>query len=444
MKNEVARLQEVLGNTPEGSAWALKALHPADPVVEVAGLPDDTSTNVVMLNYQAAYTIRAPSETIDPTWGFVMQVQSNPVNFGYWIKTDENGGPSGTFSPLLNPQLVGTTIMDKAIAWSDKVKRWRMAYMSITLDFDGPALSNQGSIAGTMAPHSPFTFYYGAQYDTVGSQIAFHPIRAPSGPSSSDFPNFSRIISNPNAYSGEARDGIYMPLKLTRTHQQWKSEADIEHWVNYTQVAEKIVLAIPTAASLTSYPHPGLTSFYSNPITKMADVRYIPPFGNDLVGHIAAKNLSVASGFNVIVRAGFECQVGSGSELTPFMRLSPPSDRLALESYFQISRTMKDGYPASYNSLGKLWNIIRGAAIALSPAIAAIPHPAAKGIGAGIGLIASALPAHKERRKKAETMPQAAKQELTREVEAKVRSDQRQRPKRPARVRRPKQQKQKA
>jgi hypothetical protein len=444
MKNEVARLQEVLGNTAEGSAWALKALHPADPVVEVAGLPDDTSTNVVMLNYQAAYTIRAPSETIDPTWGFVMQVHSNPVNFGFWIKTDENGGPSGTFAPFLNPQLVGTTVMDKAEAWSDKVKRWRMAYMSITLDFDGPALSNQGSIAGTMAPYSPYTFYYGVQYDTIGNQAAFHPIRAPGRPSESDFPNFSRIISNPNAYSGEARDGLYLPLKLTRTHQQWKSEADLEHWVNYTYVAEKRALAVPTSTSATSYPHPGLTTFYSNPTTKSAEVKIMPPFGNDLVGHIAAKNLSVASGYNVIIRAGFECQVGSGSELTPFMRLSPPSDRLAIESYFQISRSMKDGYPASYNSLGKLWNIIRGAAIALSPAIAAFPHPAAKGIGAGLGLIAAALPAHKQRRKKVETMPQAAKQEFTREVEAKVRTDQqKQGPKRPLRVRRPKQ-KQKA
>jgi len=76
---------------------------------------------------------------------------------------------------------------------------------------------------------------------------------------------------------------------------------------------------------------------------------------------------------SVYVRAGYEIQVAPGSIYSPQLKMSPPHDPVAIENYFQIARQLKDAYPADYNDLGKIWDVISGAAKAVSPFLAAIP-----------------------------------------------------------------------
>lgn len=177
---------------------------------------------------------------------------------------------------------------------------------------------------------------------------------------------------------------------------------------------------VPIATEVLSYPHPGLNSFYSNMTSQIFDGDLVPRIGNDLVAHIAGKNISVQSGFNMMVRLGLECQVANGADLSPFARVSPASDRKAIEQYFAISRLMKDGYPASYNNLGKLWNVIRSTALTIAPMLSLGPHPAMKAIGAITGGVASLLPAYKEKpkskRANAEKAPAAVVETVAKDV----------------------------
>jgi len=92
---------------------------------------------------------------------------------------------------------------------------------------------------------------------------------------------------------------------------------------------------------------------------------------------------------SIYVRCGFEIQVPAGSLYSPQLKMSPPHDAVAIENYFQIARQLKDAYPADYNDLGKIWDVISGAAKAVAPFLSAIPV-AGPALAAGLPLVAGA------------------------------------------------------
>lgn len=66
-------------------------------------------------------------------------------------------------------------------------------------------------------------------------------------------------------------------------------------------------------------------------------------------------------------RGGWEYQVAPSTTLVSFAKTSPVYDPQALATYFKISRELKDGYPADYNDLGKILDVIKGAAKTVLP-----------------------------------------------------------------------------
>jgi hypothetical protein len=92
---------------------------------------------------------------------------------------------------------------------------------------------------------------------------------------------------------------------------------------------------------------------------------------NGTFAHICARNLDVTTSFTFYIRMGIEMQVCPGSVLSPQMKLSPPHDQMALDAYFAIARELKDGYPADFNDLGKIWEVISRAGKAVLPFIGA-------------------------------------------------------------------------
>jgi hypothetical protein len=65
-------------------------------------------------------------------------------------------------------------------------------------------------------------------------------------------------------------------------------------------------------------------------------------------------------------------------------------DCRALDTYFAIARELKDAYPADYNDLGKIWDIISRVGKKVLPVLKVMPGPIAQGIattaGGAIGL----------------------------------------------------------
>jgi hypothetical protein len=47
---------------------------------------------------------------------------------------------------------------------------------------------------------------------------------------------------------------------------------------------------------------------------------------------------------------------------------------MALDAYYAISRELKDAYPADYNDLGKIWDVIKKAAVNTLPLLRHVPY----------------------------------------------------------------------
>lgn len=397
-----------LGSTPTGAQWCLKALHPSDPETEVRGIPDPSSVPSVLMNYQSTFTLHA-SATATGVWSFDAQVIPHPVGMISALRDDS----VGLQQPLefLNSQLAGNTHAAKFASFISQFKRWRLAYMGVTVHQDGPALSDQGTIVVCQPPVAMTTHSLCSWYAASPGLVCNPPV---SSLKLSDLPSFDASQSLPNSYLANSRDGVYIPLKLTQTDQRWYSMTDamflgldrrIESQFNATDSLVLPTNTIPTGTG-GYYPFLSLAPAHVLSQTSGPNGDLTSPPLNDQWANVSVRNASVNSSFTFFVRLGLECQCGPGSIMSPQQRISPPYDFDAIKAYYAIAREMKDAYPADYNDLGKLWNVIRGVALNILPKLKAIPHPVAQGL-ASVGDVISLLPESSSREPRAEsTAPQ--------------------------------------
>lgn len=379
------------GSTDTGRDWCIKALHPADPLTEVRGVPDYQAEPTTLLNWQTQFKI-TPNAAATGTWSADICLMSDPSTFAWYSATDSVGT---TVANCLNTQL-GATLTDAAAALYANAKRWRCAYMSATIYLDAPALSNQGMVTAAQYPVVPA--YSFTPSIAVGA--------APSGRcammkvvkfSGNDVPSYDKLRVMPNAYFGEAKDGVYMPLKLEPNHVKYRGNAD--RWgdgIGFSYTGSGV--SWPVAAGVPPSPGWPYSSGYETPVywnttTSTIDGSQIPGFGNDNVGGICFQNLSVNAGLTVVIRYGCEVMCNPGSIWAPYLRLAPPSDEKALSTYYAIARELKDAYPADFNDWEKLWGTIKRAASAVSPFLSYL-GPAGNAIRSGgeaIGKVVDAV-----------------------------------------------------
>lgn len=108
---------------------------------------------------------------------------------------------------------------------------------------------------------------------------------------------------------------------------------------------------------------------------------------NENWAHACFQNMSVGTRLVCYWRVGFELQCHPDSTWSPYLRLSPPYDRSAIEAYFKIARELKDAYPVEYNDKGKLWDIIKKAIRTALPVVGAMGPFGAMAAGLGSFLI---------------------------------------------------------
>lgn len=429
LKDHILAKQAILGATDSGRNWCLKALHPSDPLTEVLGIPDEDCVPTAFVNYQSTFTINAPVGLTTPAWKFDACLIPHPIGQMYVRTASVDDAVSFQFNHL-NPQISGATHSDKFTSFCASYERWRLAYMAVTVYQDAPALANQGTIVVCQPPVQPRRVNLGM------STIPYtDPTRAPACCmphldlyDQYDFPEYDRSQSMPNSYFARSDAGCYVPLKLTTTCQRWHStdEAVMVAGDNRSLIPNElpilqrsgavVILGVPTLADLPpagAFPFPSLcpatrvntVSVSGRTSTAMVVGETTSDMCNDVWAHISARNLSPSCNYSFFVRAGYEVQVCPSSQMSPQLRLSPPSDELALKHYFSIARELKDGYPADYNDLGKLWEVIKNAANAVLPAVKAMPviGPIATafepGMRAGIGALEKALKSTSKRDK---------------------------------------------
>jgi len=387
LKNIIDARASILGDTPSGVDWCIKALHPSDPLTEVRGIPDKSAVPSLLLNYQSTATIK-PTVGATGVWSFDSTLLPHPVAPFFGVVTDSIH-PQG-YVPFnhLNPQLDGITHAEKFASFAKLAQRWRLAYMSATVYLDAPDLSNQGTIVVSQVPISFLETNGAFAFEEITKASPMMTTKI-SQPGPEDYPQFDKCQAMPNAYFNRAREGAYVPLKLTKTCQQWHSMADSTMFcvTSHSGDPNYPVIAAPPASvtGVGGYPFPSLTPFgVTMPLNQDNTTwtgQLTSALCNDTVAHICAKNLSVNSGVTIFFRMGYELQVVADSVLSPQLKLSPPYDSTALKHYFAISRELKDAYPADYNDLGKMWDVISGVAKTVAPWLRLIP-----GIGAALSM----------------------------------------------------------
>jgi hypothetical protein len=372
-----------LGATSAGADWCLKALHPSDPITEVRGIPDESAVPSMFMNYQAVYTI-SPAVNATGTWSLDGQLIPNPFSFGCATYTDSTGYAMREF---VNPQIEGAMHSNRLAEFLSAFSRWRLAYGGLTIVQDGPDLANQGTVVACQKPVEPPRF--NCFHDNFGSNAngapatgwhhAFHL-------ETKDLPSYQTSQAMPNAYFGKSKEGLYMPLKLTKTHQTWHSHRDLTYQATaaslapYTNELTGGALAVPVSSNQFAYgqyPFPSVNDLHAFQMPSPPQITLVgqltSDFCNENWGDFSFRNLAVTTSLSFFFRMGFEMQLQPGSMLAPHLKLSPPSDEVAVRNYFMVSRELKDAYPAEYNDLGQIWDVISGVLKTASPFLNLVP-----------------------------------------------------------------------
>lgn len=386
-------MSESLGETELGAQWCLKALHPSDTVVQAPGVPDENCMSTVVLNYQTVHSITVPAGTGDG-WQCDVQLTPHPIQFArYSTATSAGVGISNPSVPIFNSQLVAATHKARYDMLTDMASAWRLVYFGCTAALDAPALSNQGTVVVCQKPVKASYFQTG-HATACARKIAVYNVDA--------LPNYDVSQAMPAAYYSLAKEGAYVPLRLSRTSQNWTCPADgvvvsddyaVGAWGQGIDDSEAFRIAGAAGAptgQMSSSMFPTCTQpYWDGGVDAMAgDVS--SPLLNDYVADLSFRGLSAAAGVKLFLRVGIEFLVPPASVLSAQLRMSPGYDPLAMSKYFQISRQLKDAYPEEYNEKNILWNIIRKVASAAAPMLSAVPSVGPL-LSAGAGVL-GALP----------------------------------------------------
>lgn len=387
------------GSTESGADWAKKALHPSKHEGDMLGMPDETSFPTLMFDYVWNVDIAAPAGmAADETWYLSMAqlpFAAGPVAFSSGI----TGEAASDWSMIGNPQLTGADITAKCEAISAVMERHRIVYQAITARFNAPALSNQGSVTAAMVAAKPVVLNFTSPgVATAGASVkavaASHLLAYTSG----DTPSLAKISGMHNQYTGLARDGLYMPMKLTTENQEWISSYDAYLTVPKAYAPSSLFngsrYSIPqsdTFPTVSGWPFgasvnpvtqkltpagDGYTQFVGDPVFK---------FGSSMVGASYWTGLSSTSTITLTIRLGVQGQIYPGSTLTSLVKDPVVYDPRALEQYFAVVQNLPDAYPASFNDLNKLWSVINDIARYVAPGLVLVPKvgvPLSLGVGA--------------------------------------------------------------
>lgn len=368
----------VLGSTPHGTDWCIKALHPASPAHLKGGVPDKNNVPTALQAFTTQMVIpTAPSGETLPTTNYDLDVviYANPVVFGCVRYTNQSYAevPVTVFTPILNTSLLsGATYNDLLKFFTDNVEGYRLVNGSATAHMDATSITDSGTVCGVSYLNTPMPGVYTRENAAVWpSNWAVIGSRHRTTTEWADAPRpWETLISMPGAYVAEAREGIYAPLRLDRKFDFKLTNAKSLHFNNRhaewlhtpSQVREPFPAThqVSFPFGLPSSSWPGWAGEGECPnVDVIAEV----PCATRNVCHLAFRNLTAGAKFSLTVRQTYELMVSPGTTYAPSLTSPPDLDDMALKSYFAITKKMAFAYPGDHNSLGdilkKVWAVAK-------------------------------------------------------------------------------------
>jgi len=430
MKNIINTFGKELGVTQDGRNWCLKALHPSESV-PVVGIPDRSGQQTAMLNYTSRFEITDPAASAT-SWGVDLSLLPHPIAMLAATFRDNTDTFTQT-ATFYNPQVGdGTlTVQQRFTAWRAFVQRYRLAYASATVELDATALTDSGNVSAAQYPVKKVrhTFQPNERISDLTSAAGIYQLGASATAGSvatnfstycvnsfsyqaNDEPDYSTLVNMPRAFVGQAREGVYMPLIIDSVEQKWFGESNMSFYggvaggegaiygSTITTVVDDAVIvsgayqtsaaawpfAKSGAATTTSYVRPNsarlILANIANPalntVMCMTGDQWVP-MCNATVGHMCFKNLNPAAKLVVTVRMGWEIEAQPGTTYSMMLQPSPLHDPVSLDMYYYIRHRMADAYPAEYNDLNKLLQVLIAGARASLP-ILSMMHPSLKAV----------------------------------------------------------------
>jgi len=418
LQSQVKALLTAPGLTPAGGSWVMKALHPSDVVEGTATIPDETAVPSAPISFVQTAIIAPPTEVGTGVWDCRIAFMHHPVVLAHVIctcvTTPSPNAPlaSGSLSTtthvreflLLNRQLLpGVTgdyyemerdAIDVVAASSDW---YRGSFCGATATLTAPTMADQGTVTAVQMPISlvPTNII-----NSVGDVSMAHAIITPDMSRDSRF-DFSALQGVQGAYTAAARDGVYMPLKLTPDSYIWRSSDEVFTTISYNEAAPSPACSFqhsPVDFHQGSYtPIQAYENTLSYTITdgkkearkegaytvatksrEGADTIYawkasdahatmLPCSYN--MGYMYFTGLSYQATVTLTVRSGFELQVPTDSPFLTMTRAPAVFDPVAIKLYHAIAQNMLNAYPAEYNQAGLLWEVISSIASSVLPAL---------------------------------------------------------------------------
>ena len=240
----------------EGRAWLWKALNPQNTETAAVGIPSHQTNNISCLNYQSQYDITPPGNisATAPSYDVDLFLNHNPLLFGCAITSPtgtmdlseigslriaiDTGARTITLSPEDSPmktvalrtvtQLINTQInpevfkysgslASRRVLFSQLTQKNRMAYGSALAIPTCSDLNNGGLITACQQICEP-------QRTLIDSAKGVYL----NSYSTTDFPDVSDTIQNPQMYSARYNDGCYMPYKMREPFTQGYTNSERE------------------------------------------------------------------------------------------------------------------------------------------------------------------------------------------------------------------------
>ena len=258
-----------LWETNDGQKWLAKAIDPAGMNVDLKGLPDQETHNVVVLNYQSQYAVSPPNMqgiaandgstfesemffyhhpylfgvsasyptgTVDP----LSTSKSLQLSFGCDADTDNNTPAKApyikfnsegymfprTCQAFINTQISGSTnVKEVSRVWGQLSQKHRVIYGALQAIPTCSAQDNSGSISVSQQPFvgddnafktvnscgENLTISNSIDGTTVFSDQYQYPVKSYRH---DDFPNSEDNIRNPASLLTRFYEGAYIPYKL--------------------------------------------------------------------------------------------------------------------------------------------------------------------------------------------------------------------------------------
>lgn len=406
LKNMIDTRIPVLGDTTAGSAWVMKAMNPSAPITCV-GMPDKTSSNIVMYNFEQTFMIEPPSTaSVGDLWNYEINLHAHPIAMADIIcstqtapnmiqnsytylnsQLPDDPNPPAVTGKIWTDRVAKDTAnyLYKTAQWQQMVQHARLCYAGITMEQTASSQSDQGMLLGGQQAQTPIATVVA---DTVNGQFIKQNHYGPE-----DFGTFNNLSNLPRTYSGQSKDGCYQVMKLDEDFTIFKSQvtpvSTISHTIGMTDASTGLVPS----------PHMFVSVLNGTRGIELMD-GYMP--------QILIRGAASSTSFMCRLRMGFEVKPFAGASNTPFIMESPRYDVKALESYSQLVMEIEqDGYPADYN----LFEWLGGAIRKIAPTLGRVAlggltglaqgglRGAAQGaLGEGIGALTDMLGGGKRRR----------------------------------------------